>query len=122
MTRNQKILLGLAGAGVLAYLLFRGSKAQAQSTSSGVAECSEDEEKISFRVMNKDRSYTTKFICKKAYNENGEQFYIGLRPEDCPAGTHYEVPPRLGGPGYVSDEQRKAEQPLCVSNVLGKIY
>lgn len=32
MTTNQKLLLGLAGAGVLAYLLFKGSKAKAQTT------------------------------------------------------------------------------------------
>lgn len=35
MTRNQKLLIGLAGAGVLAYLLFKGSKAKAQTTPTG---------------------------------------------------------------------------------------
>lgn len=84
MTRNQKLLIGLAGAGVLAYLLFKGSKAKAQTTPTGTTDVKSSKlpQKIKDGAVIEGKKYSIK---GQADCPDGYAFGIA-QPEPCTPG------------------------------------
>lgn len=123
MERNTKILLGV-GAAVLAFFIFRSSKAKASPIESGnegpsIGQCPEGEVEFSFKVYNKDRSTTIMTKCKRSTFPDGSQTLVKLNPEDCPKGTRYTAP--VLPYGLRGNRSTYDSSPLCVSEVLDPV-